>query len=117
MPDYSKKRCVVCSQTGGIAASETDPGLYVCKHCGTPYRSRKSATEEPPDAPTRPKALPNRLIWFSYEDEGQQRSGLYDFPVLPEGTRPKLVINNNRLHFYRYLVQKGLLIGDTEPSQ
>lgn len=116
--DYSKKRCVVCSQVGGIESK--DDGLFVCKHCGTPYRPRASNapvshTTSTPAKAARPSARVDRLVWFEYEDNGQPRTGLYDCPPLPEGARPTLDVNRKYLRFIKYLVEKGHLTGDTHP--
>lgn len=113
MPDYSRKRCVVCSQVGGIEAK--DDGLFVCKHCGTPYRPRTAKISTEPDTDT-PKIKPSRYVWFSYTDNGQPRAGLYDCPLVPDAIRPTLEEDKNKLKFLKFLVTKGHLTGDTTPD-
>lgn len=120
MTDYSKKKCVVCGTTGAIAAN--DGGLYVCGNCGTPYRPRRKtspitarAKQTPPaETPDSTTTSTDRFVWFTFTQHGTVRHGLYDCPILPETDRPTLHLDRNRLHFWKYLVEKGHLTGDTE---
>jgi len=110
MTDYSRKRCVVCNRTGGITLQPE--GIYECRNCGTPYRprSRKVRIESTTDTQLKEAPTGDRFVWFSYTDEqGVQRNGLYDCPVLAEQDQPAITVNQNKLAFIRHLYQTGRL--------
>lgn len=109
MTDYRNRECSVCRRVGGIEHRTAD--LYVCKHCGTPFRSRAMQQQEAPMTKTGRKSHGvERFVWFDYEDStGAALRGLYDCPRLePE----EIVVrepDKKRLEFLKYLVREGLL--------
>lgn len=110
MTDYSRKRCVVCGRTGGISFQAD--GIYECRNCGTPYRPRSRRAEAETTTHTHKQEAPagDRFVWFTYADEeGTQRTGLYDCPVLAEHEQPVLHPNDNQLRFLRHLYHTGRL--------
>jgi len=108
MTDYSRKRCVVCNRTGGITLQSE--GIYECRNCGTPYRPRGSRRKTETTTDTSLKSAPteDRFVWFTHTDEdGVERTGLYDCPVMSEHERPNLELDENKLGFIRHLYKTG----------